>query len=77
MKNRLLQGWGVTRIIRLALALFICISSILEAEYLWLILGGWFLYQAIFNVSCCGNGSCEIKNGKKTEISNSNDNKQT
>lgn len=47
-----LQSWGLTRLIRLGLGLFLVIPAINEADYFALLLGGVLLYQAIANTGC-------------------------
>lgn len=64
--KRLLTNWNFTRIVRLAMAIFIFAYAIMEAQYLWLIVGGWFLYQALFNISCCGSNGCSIDHPNET-----------
>lgn len=53
-----LYGWDFSRIFRLALAILVAVLSIGTGEYSFLVLSGWFLIQAIFNISCCGVGGC-------------------
>lgn len=60
LKNRLIKGWSLMRFIRLALALIIIIQAVTSSEILFAVLGGFLLFQAIFNYGCCGAGGCDI-----------------
>lgn len=66
--NRILRNWDLTRIIRLLLGMAVAIYSISSKEYIFLILGGILLFQAIMNVSCCGAGGCYTDNQQKKNI---------
>lgn len=65
--NRILKNWDASRILRLILGAIIAIYAISSREYGFLILGGFFLFQAIMNVSCCGASGCytDKDNSKK------------
>lgn len=66
--NRVLKNWNLFRIIRLLLGIIITIYSLFSQEYVFLILGGLFSFQAIMNVSCCGAGGCYTDNKHKKNI---------
>ena len=67
MKDIILNDWNIVRIIRLILALVIVVNSIQHKDWLFLALGAYFLYLAVFNIKCstCANGNCEIPTDKK------------
>ena len=58
------------RIIRLVLALVIVVNAIQYKDWLFLALGLYFLYLAVFNVKCstCANGNCEIPNQDENKL---------
>lgn len=56
--KRILKKWDAARIIRLLLGVLIAIYSISTKDYMFLVLGGLLLFQAIMNISCCGSGEC-------------------
>jgi hypothetical protein len=60
LKNRLITGWGLMRFIRLALALIIIVQAVTSYEILFAVLGGFLLFQAVFNYGCCGASGCDI-----------------
>ena len=63
------KSWGLTRIIRLVLAVALGISYYYNRENIFLFFGIILTAQAIFNITCPG-GSCETSNKstKTTEI---------
>lgn len=80
--NNLWKNWDAARIVRLAAGIGFGIYAIVSKEYLFLLLAGFFLMQAVLNVSCCGAGGCS-RSGKtapervyKDEIETYNPKKQ-
>lgn len=69
LKNRLIKGWSMMRIIRLALALIIIVQAVNSSEILFAILGGLLLFQAAFNYGCCGAGGCDINHSSSNPTS--------
>lgn len=69
MNNNILKNWTVLRIVRLVAGAGLAIYAGISGNYLFFILAGLFLIQAILNRSCCGcsSGSCSVNsdNGKK------------
>lgn len=66
--NRILKNWDLTRIVRLLLGIVVAIYSITSKDYIFLMLGGILLFQAITNVSCCGAGGCYTDNQQKRTV---------
>jgi hypothetical protein len=60
LKNRLIKGWSLMRVIRVALALIIIVQSLTTSEIIFAFLGGLLLFQAAFNYGCCGSGGCDV-----------------
>ena len=66
--KRILKKWDAARIIRLLLGVLIAIYSISTKDYMFLVLGGLLLFQAIMNISCCGSGECDTDTKYKENI---------
>lgn len=60
LKNRLITGWSLIRVVRLALALILLVQAVTGSEILFAVLGGFLLFQAAFNYGCCGANGCDI-----------------
>jgi hypothetical protein len=69
LKNRLTTAWNFMRFIRLALALTIIVQAITSSEILFAVLGGFLLFQAVFNYGCCGAGGCDVNYNNGTNKS--------
>ncbi len=68
MKDLILKDWNWIRITRLLFALYLIFKAIITAETIYYIIGGFLLYQAIFNIKCiagtCNNNSCQTPKKK-------------
>lgn len=64
LRQRLLTGWTLLRIVRLALALIITVEAWSSSETPFAILGGFLAFQAIFNYGGCGAAGCDIDHTK-------------
>lgn len=63
VKSLLLNDWSFFRVLRVVIGSIIMIDGIANATGLTMIIGGIFLYQGIFNLSCggaCAGGNCQI-----------------
>lgn len=58
MKERILKGWNLMRVLWLVMGLGISVEAIKEANYLMLLPALYFAFAAIANVACCASGSC-------------------
>jgi len=67
MRN-LLRNWDAVRIIRLLIGLAIGVYSVVAGEYVFLILAGLLIVQALMNVSCCAGGSCAPAQRREEEV---------
>jgi hypothetical protein len=52
--------WDLARWIKLVLGSGLLIAAIIKGDGLTALLGGFFLFQALMNVSCCGATGCSI-----------------
>lgn len=55
---RLLTGWGVMRLIRLGLGIYMSVTFLMGAPWHFGLLGGILLVTSVLNVGCCGGGAC-------------------
>lgn len=62
--DKLLKNWDMMRIIRLLLGLGVGGYAIAQKDYTFLLLAGFFLFQAIMNISCCGAQGCSTTKPK-------------
>lgn len=60
MMDRILNGWNVMRIIRLALGIFIVVQGIVTKEWVFAVLGGLFAIMPLLNIDCCGASGCSV-----------------
>lgn len=54
------KNWNLIRGIRLVSGLGLAIYAFSSGEMMLLLIAGVFLFQAFFNVSCCGTSGCSI-----------------
>ena len=69
MINTILKGWHAMRIIRFLMAIFVIAQGIETEQWLIVMVGALFALLPLFNVGCCQNNACEIK--QKPNQSNS------
>ena len=60
--DRLLKNWHFMRIVRLLLGITAAVYAVCSKEYIFFLLSGFLLFQAIMNISCCDSSGCY--NGK-------------
>jgi len=65
--NNILKNWGFVRIIRLLAGVGFGIYAVISSDYMFLWLTGMLVFQAIFNISCCGAGGCSSPNTTETK----------
>ncbi len=58
LKNQLLGGWGVTRLLRLGLGIFVLVQAFVVADLLLGLMGTVLVIQAVLNAGCCGSQGC-------------------
>ena len=63
--NNILKNWDTTRIIRLIAGVGFGTYAIISKDYVFFWLTGILIFQAIFNISCCGAGGCSSSNTKE------------
>lgn len=65
-----LSNWNFSRILRLAMAVFIIIQGFQTHEWMFVILGALFALMPIFNIGCAG-GTCAVPPPSKSNRRNS------
>ncbi len=74
MKERMLTGWTLQRIIFVSLGLIMLVQGFMENQWLGMIIGGYFFAMGLFAFGCatrgCFSGNCYTD-------SNTNNNKVT
>ena len=75
MKQRILTGWTINRIIFVLMGLAIGLQAAMQSEWLGILLGGYFMSMGIFAFGCAG-GQCYVPprrgNTSVTEINKVN-----
>ena len=68
MKQSILSNWNFFRFLRLGIGIVILVQAVLARDVLFGIVGLLFSGMAVFNVGCCGMGTCSTPNkpAKKT-----------
>jgi hypothetical protein len=59
MVELILQKWTFMRFLRLGIGVWLIVESITSHETMFMLLGGLFTAQAIFNMGCVG-GNCAV-----------------
>lgn len=67
--NPLTESWSIMRILRLVIGSFILYDGIKSHELMFQLLGGLFIFMALFNASCLGVRACATpsRNNKSIE----------
>lgn len=58
------RNWNLLRVVYLALGIYVIVQGLLSEEYLWVLLGSFFLLMPIFNIGCYGGNDCSIPEPK-------------
>lgn len=73
MKDTILTGWNFMRWLRLFMGAYIVVTSITGKNYVFALIGGLFIFQAITNTGCAAcaavpNTKVEQKNTENIEF---------
>lgn len=68
MKSILLTDWNFMRVLRLLGGFSLVVLGILKRDTISSAFGFFFVYQGLFNVSCCGAGSCSNSSIETTKM---------
>lgn len=75
MKARLTKGWTLGRVLYLALGALVVVQSIMQQQWLGVLLGGYFASMGLFSFGCaaggCFGGSPSMRNDHTAAPSNS------
>lgn len=69
----LITGWNLMRLLRLGLGIIIAIQAVQSHDILLGFMSVFFLFQAVTNTGCCGQGGCAVpvnqsKNEKTEDV---------
>lgn len=71
MKQRILTGWSMIRVLYLVLGLVLLVQSYIEKQWLGVFIGGYFTSMGIFAFGCAAKTCCGIHtNSNKVETQN-------
>jgi hypothetical protein len=70
MKERILTGWTLTRVLYLVMGTYIVVQSVLEQQWIGILLGGYFASMGLFAFGCAA-GNCGVgySEGQKNQDS--------
>jgi hypothetical protein len=57
MMNRILTGWNIPRVFYLVIGMIIFVQSIIQAEWVGIVFGGYFAAMGLFGFGCAS-GNC-------------------
>jgi hypothetical protein len=59
MKERILTGWTLTRVLYLVMGTYIVVQSVLDQQWIGILLGGYFASMGLFAFGCAA-GNCGV-----------------
>lgn len=59
MKRRILTGWNFQRVLFVIIGSLMIIQSVIEMQWLGIIIGGYFTIMGLFAFGCAGN-NCKV-----------------
>ena len=70
MKERILTGWTLTRVLYLVMGTYIVVQSVLDQQWIGILLGGYFASMGLFAFGCAA-GNCGVRysEGRKNQDS--------
>jgi len=68
MKNRLLSGWNVRRVIYLVMGIMILVQAWQESQWMLSVFGGYFAAMGLFALGCAGS-NCAINTSQNARYS--------
>ena len=68
MKERILTGWTLTRVLYLVMGTYIIVQSVLDQQWIGILLGGYFASMGLFAFGCAA-GNCGVRysEGRKNQ----------
>jgi len=68
MKERILTGWTLTRVLYLVMGSYIVVQSVLDQQWIGILLGGYFAAMGLFAFGCAA-GNCGVgySEGRKNQ----------
>jgi len=69
MKQRILTGWTVTRVLYLGLGTAVIINAVMIQQWFGVLFGGYFASMGLFAFGCaagnCFGGNCKVEPAEK------------
>lgn len=72
MKERILTGWTLTRVLYLVMGTYIVVQSVLEQQWIGILLGGYFASMGLFAFGCAA-GNCGVGYSERRKNQGSGD----
>ncbi len=76
MKQRMLTGWSVPRVLYLLLGGIVVAQAVTEHQWIGAVFGGYFAAMGLFNFGCAAGGcygtvpAPQPKRGERSDVSN-------
>lgn len=70
MKETILTGWNFMRWLRLFMGAYIVVTSITGKNYVFALIGGLFIFQAITNTGCAACATVQSSKVEQKDIEN-------
>lgn len=72
MKERILNGWTVTRVFYVGLGTVVFIISLINQEWFGALIGSYFASMGVFAFGCaagnCFNGNCNVEPTRNSRV---------
>jgi hypothetical protein len=69
MKERILTGWTVKRVLYLGIGVFLLVQSVMDGQGFGILFGGYFAAMGLFAFGCasgnCAGNDCSAKSSQK------------
>lgn len=59
MKERILSGWNIGRVLYLLIGLYVIVATAMERHWFGILIGVYFASMAIFRIGCAA-GNCYV-----------------
>jgi hypothetical protein len=60
MGGRILNGWNLSRMLRLAMGTYILVMGIISNDWFVALIGGLLVVMPVLNIGCCGTSTCSV-----------------
>ena len=66
MKDRIVKGWNIRRVIYLALGLAMLVHSVVVSQWIFAVFASYYVAMSIFNFGCAS-GNCQVQYKEKSQ----------